>query len=135
MRGLFVPFLLDLLSLPHYQLEHTVLPTITDPVIIDGTTQPGFAGKPIVELNGAGALPIPPRAASDVYGLQVTADSSTIRGLIINRFSGRGIDLNISNGNVIEGNFIGTDVTGSGRARPSDHRPLGSFILVARHRT
>src|SRR4051794_24005513 len=31
------------------------LPAITDPVIIDGTTQPGFAGTPIIELKGTGA--------------------------------------------------------------------------------
>src|SRR5438132_13693046 len=31
------------------------LPLITDPLIIDGTTQPGFAGSPIIELNGASA--------------------------------------------------------------------------------
>ena len=28
------------------------LPVITDPVLIDGTTQPGATGQPIVELNG-----------------------------------------------------------------------------------
>src|SRR5688500_10596152 len=28
------------------------LPEITDPVTIDGTTQPGFAGAPLIELNG-----------------------------------------------------------------------------------
>ena len=33
----------------------SVLPTITDPVIIDGTTQPGFAGTPIIELTGTSA--------------------------------------------------------------------------------
>src|SRR5581483_2134380 len=31
------------------------LPTITGPVTIDGTTQPGWAGPPLVELNGANA--------------------------------------------------------------------------------
>ena len=31
------------------------LPEITAPVILDATTQPGFAGAPIIELNGAGA--------------------------------------------------------------------------------
>src|SRR6185369_3198708 len=31
------------------------LPTITDPVIIDATTQPGFAGTPLIELNGSSA--------------------------------------------------------------------------------
>jgi hypothetical protein len=31
------------------------LPIITGPVTIDGTTQPGFAGTPIIELNGSSA--------------------------------------------------------------------------------
>jgi hypothetical protein len=29
------------------------LPAITNQVTIDGDTQPGFAGKPLIELNGA----------------------------------------------------------------------------------
>ena len=29
------------------------LPEITDPVVIDATTQPGYAGSPLIELNGA----------------------------------------------------------------------------------
>ena len=33
----------------------TVLPAITDAVVIDGTTQPGFGGQPLIELNGLGA--------------------------------------------------------------------------------
>src|SRR5262245_63289792 len=32
-----------------------ILPTITDPVIIDGTTQPGFAGTPLIEIDGTNA--------------------------------------------------------------------------------
>src|SRR4051794_19255833 len=31
----------------------TALPAITDPVVIDGTTQPGFTGTPIITLDGA----------------------------------------------------------------------------------
>src|SRR5262245_25514267 len=29
------------------------LPDITDTIVIDGSTQPGFSGAPIVELNGS----------------------------------------------------------------------------------
>ena len=80
------------------------LPTIADPVTIDGTTQPGFAGSPVVELNG-NMMP--------VDGLFITAGNSTVRGLVLNRFSNSGI-FSITNGNnIIEGNFIGTDVTGN----------------------
>src|SRR5258708_5274186 len=51
----------------------SALPTVTDPVVIDGTTQGGFVGTPLVVLNGAGA-----GAGTD--GLVVTAGGSTVRG-------------------------------------------------------
>ena len=83
------------------------LPSITDPVVIDGTTQPGFAGMPLIEVNGTNA-----DATSD--GLRLTAGNSTIRGLAINRFGGAGIHVQLPGGtNFIQGNFIGTDPTGT----------------------
>ncbi|HET8786993.1 MAG TPA: FG-GAP-like repeat-containing protein, partial [Candidatus Limnocylindrales bacterium] len=79
------------------------LPPITAPVVIDGTTQPGFAGTPLIEVNGNGL---------SGAGLQVNADDSTIRGLAINRFAGNGIVLN-GGGNTVEGTVIGSDPTGT----------------------
>lgn len=79
------------------------LPTITDPVIIDGATQPGFSGTPIIELNGAGG---------NLDAFSITAGNSTVRSLVINRFQ-RGIFLSGGGGNTILGNFIGTDSTGT----------------------
>ena len=55
------------------------LPEITDPVVIDGTTQPGFAGTPLIELNGQ-------TTPQGTAGLKITAGSSRVRGLVINRF-------------------------------------------------
>ena len=78
------------------------LPTVTDPVTIDGTTQP--AGR--IELDGSNAAP-----GSDA--LVIIAGNSTVRELVINRYSGRGIVLARNGGNRIEGNLIGTDVTGT----------------------
>ena len=83
----------------------SALPTISNPVIIDGTTQPDFAGTPIIQLNGI-------NAGAGVNGLTIDAGGSTVRGLVINRFFGSGIELRTLGGNVIEGNFIGTDLTG-----------------------
>src|SRR5664279_2609569 len=83
------------------------LPSISRPVVIDGTTQPGFTGTPLIELNGANA-----GATSD--GLRLTAGSSTSRGLALNRFGGAGIHTQLPGGtNFIQGNFIGTDPTGT----------------------
>lgn len=79
------------------------LPTITDPVVIDGTTQPGFSGAPIIELNGNGA-------SGD--GLTITAGSCIVQGLVINGFS-VGIRLMTGGNNVIRGNYIGTDLSGT----------------------
>jgi CSLREA domain-containing protein len=91
---------------PHTIQPTSALPTITDPVIIDGTTQPGFAGAPIIELDGS-------LAGAATNGLSITAGGSTVRGLVINRFSQNGISISLKGNNLIEGNFIGTDVTGS----------------------
>src|SRR5438309_10287292 len=33
----------------------SALPPVTDPVVIDGTTQPGFAGDPLIVVSGTGA--------------------------------------------------------------------------------
>lgn len=83
------------------------LPTITYPTVVDGTSQPGFAGAPLIELNGTSA-----GTSSD--GLRLSAGNSTIRGLIINRFYGAGISLQAPGGtNTIQGNYIGTDWTGT----------------------
>ena len=81
------------------------LPTITESVIIDGTTQPGYAGKPLIEINGS--------QAGAAFGVIIFAGFSTIRVLVINRFSRSGIVMSDTNGNIIEDNYIGTDVTGS----------------------
>jgi parallel beta-helix repeat protein len=82
----------------------TVLPSISTPTLIDGTTQIGFLGTPVVELNGTSAGATAP-------GLQLSALGG-VRGLVINRFSAEGIILN-GPSNVIQGNYIGTDVTGA----------------------
>jgi hypothetical protein len=82
------------------------LPAITQPVLLDGTSQPGFTGAPIIELDGAASGP-------GADGLLITAGNSTVRGLVINRFTSNGIELQNNGGNVIQGNYIGTDVTGT----------------------
>ena len=73
-------------------------------MVLDATTQEGFAGTPLVELNGGGAI---------LHGLTlsgVNSSGSTIRGLVIDQFTGIGIRAFSSN-NVIAGNFLGTDPT------------------------
>lgn len=78
----------------------TALPNITQPVTIDGFSDPDDPGR--IELDGT----------ATILGLVVTGSGTgtTIKGLVINDF-GEGIRLGAS-GNTIQGNYIGTDPTG-----------------------
>jgi titin len=82
------------------------LPAITDAVILDGTSQGGYAGTPLIELDGASA-------GSNVDGLDITAAGSTVKGLAINRFTGSGIAILSGSGNTITADYLGTDPTGT----------------------
>ncbi len=84
------------------------LPGITEALIIDGTTEPNFAGTPIIELNGG-------NLGTLVNGLYLDSgsDGSTVQGLIINRFTGTGIEINGANNQTIQGNWVGLDATGT----------------------
>ena len=79
------------------------LPPILQPVTIDGTTQLGYSGTPIVELDGTSVTGFP--------GLQIIGGNSEVKGLVINRFGTGGIFL-LSSHNIVDNNYIGTDVTG-----------------------
>jgi parallel beta-helix repeat protein len=99
---------------PHTIVPGSPLPAVTRPMVIDANTQPGYAGQPIIEISGEAltGLPIP------VDGLTITGGSTSVRGFVINRFSGSGIVLHGGGGDHIVGNYLGTDLTGS-RALPN----------------
>ena len=107
----------------------SALPQITNPVVIDGTSQPGFLAKPVIQLNGSQAGPT-------ANGLYVAAGNTTIEGLIINQFGtgrtpqdelgtdanpnaaaleavGNGIYLAPGEGDNLIRDYIGTDATGT----------------------
>ena len=90
----------------------TGLPGITDPVLIDGLTQPGASPNTLANADNAVLLIELAGAPTAGGGLSINSggSGSTIRGLVINRFSD-GIDL-FANNCFIEGNFLGTDPTG-----------------------
>src|SRR5581483_10749557 len=59
----------------------SALPAITSAVTIDGTSQPGYSGSPLIWLKGASSG----SAAYD--GLTITAAGCTVEGLVISRFA------------------------------------------------
>lgn len=103
----------------------TPLPTITRTVTIDGYTQPGASANTkanadnavlLIELSGA-------NLSAPAIGLYLTASDCTVRGLVFNRFSDfnmNGLWLYLAHNAVIEGNFFGTDPTGT--------LPLGNYV-------
>lgn len=90
---------------PHSIAPTSALPLITDPVVIDGATEPDFTGTPVIELNGT-------NAGASSNGLKITGGDSTVRALVVNRFGIDGIVLETNGSNRIEGCYIGTSTDG-----------------------
>jgi CSLREA domain-containing protein len=101
------------------------LPAITEPLTIDGYTQPASGGgtaRPntlaagsdallLIELDGSG---LDPKTFSGGL-IKVAAGPTLMTGLVINRAPGSdGVGIQLTaGGNTVAGNFIGTDPTGT----------------------
>ena len=87
----------------------TALPQITQPLIIDGLSQPGATcATPLIELDGT--------STSGADGLNVTG-AADVRGLIINRFDGDGIEFSIKGNNSVRCSRIGVSSDGLSPSR------------------
>ena len=97
----------------------TVLPIITTPVLIDGYTQPGTSANTLaggdnavirITINGA---TVEKNSNGGLFnGLEITASNCTVRGVNINNFFTQ-IRITSGSGNLVGGNFIGTDASGT----------------------
>jgi len=94
----------------------SALPVLTQAVVIDGSTQPGFDGRPVIEVSGNNSVVNGFETATDISGV-------VIRNLSITRFANTGIMLmqaeNLPGGHTVTGNYLGTDrfsVAGKGNA-------------------
>lgn len=97
------------------------LPDIHLPVTIDGTTQPGFAGVPLIQVRRGDA-------GLAMHGLRTRGPSTntlTLKSLVLSHFNGSAClvcagvilsdpgDLVRPGGHTIQGCYIGTDATGT----------------------
>ncbi|MDB5308845.1 MAG: hypothetical protein JWO38_3047, partial [Gemmataceae bacterium] len=80
------------------------LPTLNGGVTIDATSQPGYTGTPLIQLDGSAA-------GSNTDALTLLGGHNTVRGLLIDRWGGRGIVI-ASDNNVLTGDWVGVDETG-----------------------
>jgi hypothetical protein len=113
------------------QTYGVALPTITSSVTIDGTSQPGYAGTPLIELDGQG---------NAGYGLSIGASNSKIIGLDVVRVrfvdhpfaTGISLDATASH-TTIEDCFFGADAYGSGGLFNDLNISAGSAANVIQH--
>ncbi|NIL98260.1 MAG: DUF4347 domain-containing protein, partial [Planctomycetales bacterium] len=97
----------------------TALPTITETVTLDATTQPGYAGDPLIQLDGSATT-----GGANGLAIEDSTNSNTIKGFIIHSFADAGIEV-LSNNNIIQNNWVGIDAS-------ANAAPNGSYgILVA----
>ncbi|HEX8456242.1 MAG TPA: Calx-beta domain-containing protein [Pyrinomonadaceae bacterium] len=96
------------------------LPEISDPVTIDAATQPGYAGTPLVEINGGGLE----------YGFIIKAGASTLRGLALYRFNSGSVRLESGGGNTVQGCHLGTDAAGATDFRVGGGAVGGTGVLI-----
>ncbi|MFO0942827.1 MAG: hypothetical protein U0930_18985 [Pirellulales bacterium] len=107
------------------------LPTITDPLDIDGYTRPGSTRNTLPNGNDAALkIEIDGSLAGTSHGLIVTAGSSQFRGLVINQFARDIIRLEGLGGNTVEGSFIGVDplARSLGNGTSGVGQPASSFF-------
>lgn len=92
------------------------LPDITQPVVIDGYSQPGATpntnGDGLGDNAVLGIVLDGTTAGSSAYGLTSSAVLATIRGLAIDHFGTGGILLSGTT-DTVEGCFVGTDAAGA----------------------
>ena len=98
------------------------LPTITDGVILDATTQAGGSfSTPLIYLTKSGAY-----TGADSGAIVITASNTTVSGFIVGGFADEGIEISgfadVSDGdnNIIENNWVGFDASGAANANGDD---------------
>lgn len=93
---------------PHTIPVNVPFPDIMKPVLIDAWSQggAGYTGPPLIEIDGSrtdGVFAI---------GLHFTAGNSTLQGINIHGFGTDQILLDTAGGDLVRGNYIGTDISG-----------------------
>ena len=78
--------------------------SLTSPVIIDARTQPGYAGDPVIELDGSGD-------ALSTAALSIESTDSLIAGFAIHSFPDEGLEIDGGTNNTIINNWVGLDVS------------------------
>ncbi|HEV2329278.1 MAG TPA: M12 family metallopeptidase [Verrucomicrobiae bacterium] len=90
-------------------------PLVSNGMVIDGSTQPGFAGKPLIMVDGSQILP---ETYTSDTGLLVYSSSNQVRDISFSGFNWNGLTFTYADAsnNVVSGCWIGVDSTGTNPA-------------------
>jgi len=97
-------------------------PLVSAGTVIDATTQPGYAGSPVVALDGSHLIP---QTEFDIGGIYIYAGNCVLRGLALDNFTNSGINLlyNYAAGNSVQACYVGLAPNGSTPA-PNDYEGI-----------
>jgi parallel beta-helix repeat protein len=97
-------------------------PLVANGTVIDATTQPGYAGSPIVALDGSHLIP---QIEFAIGGIYLYAGNCVLRGLAIDNFTNSGLNLlyNYAASNLVQGCYIGLAANGT-TAAPNDYEGI-----------
>jgi len=87
---------------------------VKNPVVLNATTQGGYAGKPLIEIRGD-------YAGATTNALTFYNGNTTVSGLIVNRFGGTGMMFISGNNYTVRNCYVGTDAWGNAAAPNKGH--------------
>ena len=90
-------------------------PLVTNGMVIDGSTQPGFTSKPLIVVDGSQIIP---ETFTSNSGLLIYSASNQVKNISFQGFNWNGLTLEYADAtnNTIAGCWLGLDSTGSNAA-------------------
>ncbi len=97
-------------------------PLVTNGMVIDGSTQPGFTNKPVIVVDGSQILP---ETLTSNTGLLIYSANNQIKNISFRGFNWNGLTFRYadSTNNTVAGCWLGLDSTGS-NAAPNAHQGI-----------
>jgi hypothetical protein len=117
-------------------------PLVNNGMVIDGSTQPGFAGQPLVFVDGSQIIP---ETFTSNSGLLIYSSGNQVKNIAFSGFNWNGLTLEFADAtnNTIAGCWLGLDATGTNAApnayqgilfaNGAGHNFIGGTNAVARN--
>jgi Astacin (Peptidase family M12A) len=105
-------------------------PLVTNGMVIDGSTQPSFAGSPLIFVDGSQIIP---ETFTSNSGLLIHSSSNQVKNISFSGFNWNGLTLEFADAtnNTIAGCWLGLDSTGT-NAAPNANQGI-YFVQGASH--